>query len=68
MTRARFRIYEVEHSGDERASLEDLTRAGCSDIRVLARDYEHAEAIAVECTLPAGASSAQDLKLTFACL
>lgn len=58
---ARFRVYEIEHGGDESAALELLAKAGCKNIKVLGRDYEGAEAIGVECELPAGVASVAEL-------
>lgn len=52
----KFRVYEIEHSGDEAASLADLRKAGFEKVSVLARDYEGSESIVVEATVPAGKS------------
>jgi hypothetical protein len=65
---ARFAVYEIEHGGDEEASVADLVKAGCRNVRVVSRDYEGAEAMVVECELPAGVSKPSELKLEFACL
>jgi glutamyl-tRNA reductase len=46
-------VYEVEHPGDEAAALRALQRAGCTNIKVMGRDYEGAEAIAVQFEHPA---------------
>lgn len=62
--RWRFRIYEVEHQGDEQAAVEDLRKAGCDEIKVVCRDYlecECEESIMVECLLPEGMKSAEEL-------
>jgi hypothetical protein len=65
----RFRVYEIEHQGDVDASVEDLKRAGCTGVRILATDFE-AECMVVECTLPAGLNSHAELagRLKFACV
>lgn len=51
----RFRIYEIEHQGDECEALSELSRIGCLDIEVISRDYircECEESIAVQCVVP----------------
>jgi len=65
--KARFNLHEVEHMGDEEASIADLQKAGCTNILVIARDHE-AGSIRVECDLPDYASMPSDLKLEYACL
>lgn len=47
-----FRIYEVEHQGDEDGATSALYRAGCRNIRVLERDYEGEESILVSADIP----------------
>jgi len=68
MKKARFNIYEIEHHGDEQESVADLAKAGCTNIEVVARDHENAEAITVTCNLPEGVSKPSELKLEYACL
>lgn len=68
--RARFRVYEVEHQGDEAEALHDLRKAGCDNIEVLSRDFEGEESIAVAVDLPEGMTNFRELepKLEYACL
>lgn len=66
--RARFRVYEIEHHGDESAAISELSSAGCSEIKVIERDHEGEESIAVECLLPTGVDSPKKLALEFCCL
>jgi hypothetical protein len=47
-----FRIYEIEHSGDESHAVSELRRLGCEDVKVIHRDYEGEESIRVTCYLP----------------
>jgi hypothetical protein len=61
--RARFNIYKIGHSGDEQTALDELTRAGCTYIKVLARDHDGNEAIRVECELPTGITHPSQLNL-----
>jgi hypothetical protein len=49
----RFRIHEVEHESDAAEALNELDKAGCTRVTIIARDYE-AECILVEATLPEG--------------
>jgi hypothetical protein len=65
--KARFNIYEVEHSGDEQESVADLSKAGCTEIEVVDRDHE-AGYITVKCELPEGVSEPSGLTLEYACL
>ena len=51
LTKAQFNIHEVEHYGDEENSLEDLRKAGCTNILVLLRDHDRGF-IRVACDLP----------------
>ena len=53
LTKAQFNIHEVEHYGDEENSLEDLRKAGCTNILVLLRDHDRGF-IRVVCDLPEG--------------
>lgn len=52
MITKRFRIYEIEHQGDESHALSQLTKAGCTNIRVIGRDFDEDESILVECRVP----------------
>jgi len=54
-----FRVYEIEHSGDEQASIDELRAAGCTDIKVLSRDYSGSESMVVRCDLPPNKTLAQ---------
>lgn len=62
---ARFAVYEVENGGDEASALEALAAGGCKNLKVVSRDYENAEAIVVECDLPAGLKEKADLVARF---
>jgi hypothetical protein len=50
----RFRVYEVEHQGDEQEAISELLRVGCVSVKVIERDYNGEESIAVECVVPEG--------------
>ncbi len=65
--RATFCVWEIEHQGDVAASCDDLERAGCSDIKVHAVDYD-LECMVIRCTLPAGVDSPSALNLKVAVL
>lgn len=67
---AKFRVYEIEHNGDVDASVEDLRKAGCTNVRVLTTDFEESESMVVECTMPAGVTTRAGLQalLEQACL
>ena len=67
LTKAQFNIHEVEHYGDEENSLEDLRKAGCTNILVLLRDHDRGF-IRVACDLPEGVTQPNQLKLECACL
>lgn len=62
---ATFLIYEVAHGGDVDASLEDLRRAGCTNVELLSTDYATETAV-VQCSLPEGVLLPSQLKLEFA--
>jgi hypothetical protein len=62
---ATFVIYEVAHGGDVDASLEDLRRAGCTNVELLETDYSTETAV-VQCSLPVGILLPSQLKLEFA--
>jgi hypothetical protein len=72
--KALFSVHEIEHQSDEQSSLEDLKKAGCTDILVLSRAYLEGdgddESMGVECYLPYGIKTKTELesKLEFACL
>jgi hypothetical protein len=40
LTKAQFNIHEVEHYGVEENALDDLRKAGCTNILVLLRDHD----------------------------
>jgi hypothetical protein len=65
--KARFNVFEIEKHGDEETSLMDLATAGCTNILVIARDYEDGT-IRVECDLPDYVTSPHQLVLEVACL
>ena len=67
LTKAQFNIHEVEHYGDEEHSIEDLRKAGCTNILVLLRDHDRGF-IRVACDLPEGVTHPNQLKLECACL
>lgn len=54
-----FPIYEIEHPGDEQTALESLRAAGCTNIKVIVRDYDSEERIVVQCDLPQGVTLRQ---------
>lgn len=64
----RFRLYEIEHQGDESQAVSDLQRAGCTDVRVIARDYDGEESIAVEAVIPEGMTMTQLADAAEVCL
>jgi hypothetical protein len=59
-----FRVHEIEHRADEQASIEDLARAGCKNIKVLVADHEGSESVVIEADCPDGFED----RLGFACL
>lgn len=65
--KVRFPVFEIEHSGDVDASVEDLRRAGCWQITVMDTDFA-AEYMLVECQLPEGFTRPGQLSLEVACL
>ena len=67
LTKAQFNIYEVEHYSVEANSLDELRKAGCTNILVLLRDHDRG-LIRVACELPEGVTHPNQLKLECACL
>ena len=67
LRKAQFNIHEVEHYGVEENSLDDLRKAGCTNILVLLRDHDRG-LIRVVCDLPEGVTHPNQLKLECACL
>ena len=65
--KAQFNIYEVEHYSVEENSLDDLRKAGCTNILVLLRDHDRGF-IRVACDLPEGVTHPDQLKLECTCL
>jgi hypothetical protein len=71
MSVKRFYIHEIEHQGDEDDAIRGLSRAGCTKIKVLRRDYQECEceeSIAVECELPEGMTLRQLERKAEVCL
>jgi len=52
----RFKLYEIEHHGDESNAISELHRVGFENVRVLDRDHENEESISVEAIVPEGMS------------
>ena len=67
LTKAQFNIYEVEHYGVEEKTLDELRKAGCTNILVLLRDHDRGF-IRVVCDLPEGVTHPNQLKLECTCL
>jgi len=62
------RIYEIEHGGDQSHAISELQRVGCTDIKVLACDYEGEESMVVQFTAPEGMTKQQLEEETELCL
>lgn len=61
MARAKIVVYEIEHGGDRDAAVAALAKAGCSNIVVMAENYDE-EVIAVVCDLPPDCASVAELE------
>jgi hypothetical protein len=63
--KVRFNLYEVNNFDDEEKTFDDLRKAGCKSLYLIARDWEEGM-IRVECELPEGVTSTTQLKLEVA--